>query len=344
MLLLHGIYGAGRNWRTVARRLVSARPGWRVTLVHLRSHGRSPRLAPHTVAACATDVSGVEDHLGRAADAVLGHSFGGKVALLHARRAAPAPRRYWIVDSAPGAGRPSGGAWRMLGVLRRRPGPFGSRAEAVAAVEAEGYSPVVARWMATNVARDGRDGWVWRIDPDEMEGYLRDYFSVDAWDVVEEPPEGVTIHFVKASASSVLDAEAVARIRGAGRGTGRAGTGSTPKTRTRSSFCTRSRAGTGSTPKIRTRSWSCWRTGCPQQRQRGEERTLRDLVGSASGDAKGGAEKSLRKISPHPPSPASPLGASGRPGSLRIVPRVGSQPPTASLPGHPVSGRSGTRS
>ncbi|MDE2763214.1 MAG: alpha/beta hydrolase [Gemmatimonadota bacterium] len=221
MLLLHGIYGAGRNWRTVARRLVSARPGWRVTLVDLRSHGRSPRLAPHTVAACATDVSGVEDHLGRAADAVLGHSFGGKVALLHARRAAPAPRRYWIVDSAPGAGRPAGGAWRMLGVLRRRPGPFGSRAEAVAAVEAEGYSPVVARWMATNVRQDGWDGWVWRIDPDEMEGYLRDYFSVDAWDVVEEPPEGAVIHFVKASASSVLDAEAVARIRGAGRGTGR---------------------------------------------------------------------------------------------------------------------------
>ena len=218
MLLLHGIYGAGRNWRTVARRLVDARPGWRVTLVDLRSHGRSPHLAPHTVAACAADLAGLEDHLGRTADAVLGHSFGGKVALLHARRAAPGPRRYWIVDSAPGAGRPAGGAWRMLGVLRRRPGPFGSRAEAVAAVEAEGYSPVVARWMAANVRRNGADGWVWRIDPDEMEGYLRDYFDVDAWDVVEEPPEGATIHFVKASASSVLDAEAVGRIRGAGRG------------------------------------------------------------------------------------------------------------------------------
>ena len=221
MLLLHGIYGAGRNWRTVARHLVHARPGWRVTLVDLRSHGRSPRLAPHTVAACAADLAGLEARLDRAADAVLGHSFGGKVALLHARGAGAGRRRYWIVDSAPGAGRPAGGAWRMLGVLRRRPGPFASRAEAMAAVEAEGYSPVVARWMATNVARDGREEWVWRIDPDEMEAYLRDYFDVDAWDVVEEPPGGVTIHFVKASASSVLDAEAVARIRGAGRRTGR---------------------------------------------------------------------------------------------------------------------------
>ena len=106
----------------------------------------------------------------------------------------------------------------MLGVLRRRPGPFGSRAEAVAAVEAEGYSPVVARWMAANVRRNGADGWVWRIDPDGMEAYLRDYFGVDAWDVVDEPPAGATIHFVKASASSVLDAEALGRIRAAERG------------------------------------------------------------------------------------------------------------------------------
>ena len=221
MLLLHGIYGAGRNWRTVARRLVRVRPGWRVTLADLRSHGRSPRLAPHTVEACAADLADLETRLGRAADAVLGHSFGGKVALLHARRAAPGPRQCWIVDSAPGAGRPAGGAWRMLGALRRRPGPFGSRAEAVAAVEAEGHSPRVARWMAANVARRGGDGGGvggGGIDPDEMEAYLRDYFRVDAWDVVEEPPEGTAIHFVKASASSALDAEAVARIRGAGRG------------------------------------------------------------------------------------------------------------------------------
>ena len=221
MLLLHGIYGAGRNWRTVARRLVNARPGWAVTLVDLRAHGRSPRLAPHTVEACAADLTGVEAHLDAPIDAVLGHSFGGKVALVHARRAGSVPRQYWIIDSSPGTGRPAGGAWRMLGVLRRHPGPFGSRREAAAAVEAEGYSPLVAVWMASNVRHDGVEGWVWRLDPDEMEGYLRDYFRTDAWEVVGEPPAGTTIHFVKASASSVLDAAAVERIRAAGRRTGR---------------------------------------------------------------------------------------------------------------------------
>ena len=220
MLLLHGIYGAGRNWGSVARRLVRVRPEWSIVLVDLRSHGRSPRLDPHTVGACADDLGRLEEHLGGAADAVLGHSFGGKVALVHARRRAVGPGQLWVIDSAPGAGRAGGGAWRMLGVLRRHPGPFGSRAEAVAAVEGEGYSPLVANWMAINAVR-GEEGWGGRLDPDEMEAYLRDYFRVDAWDVVESPPPGTTIHFVKALGSSVLAEADVARIDAAGRRTGR---------------------------------------------------------------------------------------------------------------------------
>ena len=220
MLLLHGIYGAGRNWGGVARRLVRARPGWSVVLVDLRSHGRSPRLRPHTVEACADDLLRLEGHLGGGADAILGHSFGGKVALLHARRRATGPRQLWVVDSAPGAGRPGGAAWRMLGVLRRHAGPFGSRAEAVAAVESEGFSPIVANWMAINAARSGA-GWEWRLDPDEMEAYLRDHFRTDAWDVVESPPPRTAIHFVRALGSSALAAPDAARIRAAGRRTRR---------------------------------------------------------------------------------------------------------------------------
>ena len=257
MLLLHGIYGAGRNWGTIARRLVRARPGWRVVLVDLRSHGQSPRLAPHTIDCCAADLVRLEDHLGRPADAVLGHSFGGKVALAYGRqraegggaggggadgggpgggglqrpgglrhetgglqRGAGARLRLWIVDSSPSAGRPGGGAWRMLGVLRRHPGPFGSRAEAVDAVATEGFPPLVANWMAINAVRTDA-GLQWRLDPDEMEGYLRDYFRTDAWDVVENPPAGMSVHFIRALGSSVLDDAAGMRIRAAGRGSGR---------------------------------------------------------------------------------------------------------------------------
>ena len=55
LLVLHGIYGSGRNWGSIARRLVDARPEWGVLLVDLRLHGGSTSgfEGPHTLAATA---------------------------------------------------------------------------------------------------------------------------------------------------------------------------------------------------------------------------------------------------------------------------------------------------
>src|SRR5687767_7195487 len=82
LLLTHGIYGAGTNWRAIARKLVDQRADWGVVLVDLRLHGRSePGTPPHTVDACADDVRNLIEHeLGPIA-ALGGHSFGGKVVL-----------------------------------------------------------------------------------------------------------------------------------------------------------------------------------------------------------------------------------------------------------------------
>src|SRR6201999_468457 len=52
LLVLHGIFGSGRNWGSIARRLVEARPEWGAVLVDLRLHGQSREGfgAPHTMA------------------------------------------------------------------------------------------------------------------------------------------------------------------------------------------------------------------------------------------------------------------------------------------------------
>jgi pimeloyl-ACP methyl ester carboxylesterase len=39
LLLLHGIYGRGRNWLAVARMLVERRPDWACWLADMRHHG-----------------------------------------------------------------------------------------------------------------------------------------------------------------------------------------------------------------------------------------------------------------------------------------------------------------
>lgn len=230
MFVLHGIYGAGRNWSSVARRLVRARPEWGAIPVDLRMHGDSRGFdPPHTLEACADDLKRLAVHLGIEPTAVVGHSFGGKVALVYLRDAGAdragvgpvaAPRSVWVVDSTPAARTPEGSAWTMLEVLRRNPGPFANRAEGIAAVEASGFPTPVAQWMATNLVRSSvGDELVWRLDPDEMEALLRDFFDTDAWPVLEAPPADAQVHVIKARASSVLDEEACARVEAAGRDT-----------------------------------------------------------------------------------------------------------------------------
>ncbi|MDB4949957.1 MAG: ybfF [Gemmatimonadetes bacterium] len=221
LLVLHGIYGSGRNWGSIARRLVEARPEWGALLVDLRLHGASRGFAgPHTVESAAADVGALVQHLGLHAAAVLGHSFGGKVALLYARDHADGLRQVWVMDSTPAVREPSGSAWEMIEAVRSLPAEFGSRAEAVQALGTKGYGEGLAQWMAINLEPvDGR--FRWRLDFAAMEEMLRSFFDTDLWDVVVHPPAGVEIHFVKATESSTLDEEAERRLSAAAQANGR---------------------------------------------------------------------------------------------------------------------------
>lgn len=220
LYLLHGIYGAGRNWASLMRRVIRERPDWGAELVDLREHGSSQGFPPpHTLAAVAGDVGELVGHLGTPSDAVLGHSFGGKIALMYARQGGRVGQ-LWIIDSTPEARAPEGSAVRMLEALRRHPGPFISRDAGVRALEGEGVETPVAQWMATNLALVEGE-YRWRLDFGAMDELLRDFFRTDLWDVVESPPAGGEIHFVKAERSDVLTEAACSRIEAAGRSTGR---------------------------------------------------------------------------------------------------------------------------
>lgn len=211
MLVLHGIYGQGRNWSSVARRIVRARPEWGAVLVDLRMHGASQGFAPpHTVAAAAADLDALEAVVSGQVGAVVGHSFGGKVALARAADGPAGLRQVWLIDSTPAARAPEGSAWEMLQVIRSLPAAFATRADLTGALERAGVAAPVAQWMATNL-ESSSDGFRWRFDLEAIEALLRDFFRLDLWHVVERPPEGVEVHVVKAEASAVLAGDDLAR-------------------------------------------------------------------------------------------------------------------------------------
>jgi esterase len=221
LLMLHGIYGSGRNWGTIARRLVEARPEWGVLLVDLRNHGGSRGFTgPHTLHASAADVDRLVERLGFHAAAVMGHSFGGKVALLYARHHGGELRQVWVMDSTPAIREPEGSAWEMIETVRGLPPEFPSRPEALAALMGAGLNEGLAQWMAINLEpHEGR--YRWRIDFGVMEEMLRDFFRTDLWETVVHPPADVEIHFVKATESRTLDDESAQRVEAAGVANGR---------------------------------------------------------------------------------------------------------------------------
>jgi esterase len=215
LLVLHGIYGSGRNWGSIARQLVQERPEWGALLVDLRMHGGSQGFAgPHTLAAAAADVDALVEHLDFHAAAVLGHSFGGKVALVYTQHHADDLRQSWVVDSTLEVREPSGSAWRMIEAVRALPPAFASRAEAVAGLQEQGYATAIAQWMAMNLERSD-DLYRWRLDLDGVEEMLRDYFRTDVWDTVDSPPEGLEVHIVKATESSAIGESDAERVESA---------------------------------------------------------------------------------------------------------------------------------
>lgn len=219
MYLLHGIYGSGRNWGSLARQLVERRQDWGVVLVDLRLHGGSPDLpGPHTVEACARDVRGLEQSRSRPAEALLGHSFGGKVALVRAGMSPEVPE-VWVADSTLRTGEPTGTAWGVIDIVRRLPERFQSREELADALVAEGYERGVGMWLGMNLERDG-DGFVWKLDWEGVEEMLRDYFRTDVWESVENPPGGAEVRLISATRSEAIDSEAAKRIEAAGARTG----------------------------------------------------------------------------------------------------------------------------
>lgn len=199
-VILHGIMGSGRNWMTPAKRIVETNPNWKCLLVDHRCHGasppsnasfHSPGMSPRDrIDACAADVEAtIASATGQGtsftpsnpsvallpcggAPIIMGHSFGGKVALAYAQQrrrktkaggSAP-PIKTWMLDSMPGRRRrksdekPGSVGW-ILSTLERTAshgddrGGFANRSEVQSLLVAEGLDALTAAWLSQSVRK-----------------------------------------------------------------------------------------------------------------------------------------------------------------------------------------------
>ena len=97
IMIIHGLFGSGRNWGVIAKRLSDK---FYVVTIDLRNHGESPWFDSHNYHDMADDLIEVITSLNIRPN-IIGHSMGGKAAMVLALKNPDLVERLLIADIAP---------------------------------------------------------------------------------------------------------------------------------------------------------------------------------------------------------------------------------------------------
>jgi pimeloyl-ACP methyl ester carboxylesterase len=192
VVFLHGLFGQGRNWTTIAKGLAD---GHRVTLLDLPNHGHSPWADRVDYLDMVEPVAAELASYGEPVTLV-GHSMGGKVAMQVALRHPELVRALVVVDIAPVEYPLSGG---RTDDPDEEASPFAALIAAMRAIDLEKLtsrqeadeqlqdavpSRTVRGFLLQNLEREGTTGWRWRLNLPALERDL------DRLRGFPEPPPG----------------------------------------------------------------------------------------------------------------------------------------------------------
>ncbi|HNX85350.1 MAG TPA: alpha/beta fold hydrolase [Bacteroidales bacterium] len=97
VIILHGLFGLSDNWVTFGRRLATH---YQVLIPDLRNHGQSPHSDRFDFQLLANDLSELIESHGLRDVILIGHSMGGKTAMLFALQNPEKVKRMIVVDIA----------------------------------------------------------------------------------------------------------------------------------------------------------------------------------------------------------------------------------------------------
>lgn len=159
LIIVHGLFGSGDNWRRIAQALSEQ---YQVITVDLRNHGRSFHHARQSYALMAGDLIDLMHTLSIEQADFIGHSIGGKTVMQLAQDAPERVARMVIVDMAPG--RYSDRHSKIFkNLLKLDLGQYRRRAEIDAAMQSDIPDPAIRQFLLTNVERT-ENGFRWRIN------------------------------------------------------------------------------------------------------------------------------------------------------------------------------------
>jgi len=158
---LHGLLGSSRNWQTAGTDLAEH---FHVRALDLRNHGRSPQADAMSYEEMMGDVLAWLDAQGLPRVMIVGHSMGGKVAMLLACRHPDRVERLVVVDIAPRPYFWPGHRASFAAMNELQLADLHSRAEAELRFEARVPSWPMRKFLTTNLERRADGTWHWQIN------------------------------------------------------------------------------------------------------------------------------------------------------------------------------------
>jgi len=169
LLILHGLFGSGRNWSSLAQRLAAVH---QVFALDARNHGASPWADSMSYADMTEDLQALQGARGLGRAAVIGHSMGGKAAMLLALHHAEAVERLVVVDVAPIAYQPALAAYvRAMRAVDLA--EVSRRAEVDAQLAGAVTSPAERAFLLQNLVLEGGRAR-WRLNLPVLERFMPD--------------------------------------------------------------------------------------------------------------------------------------------------------------------------
>jgi len=161
LLLVHGLFGSGRNFMALARKLAGQ---YRVILPDLRNHGDSFHSESMHYDALAADLRRLLDHLQIRRCHVLGHSMGGKTSMWFTLHHPQRVRSLTVADIAPVPYTHDYNA-EIEAMQSLDLSQLGDRRAADQHLQQHGISsPGLRGFFLHNLERAEPTGWAWRIN------------------------------------------------------------------------------------------------------------------------------------------------------------------------------------
>ena len=167
IMVLHGLFGTSDNWDSVGKELAEpslpGTPAYDVLLVDLRDHGRSPHTEATSYPIMAADVHALVERLGLHDIILVGHSMGGKVAMVFAQRWPELLRNLVVVDISPREHENNHGHI-IEALLTAELNTGTTRKEVEAQMGQRVKEPGVVQFLMKNLYWETEDQLAWRVN------------------------------------------------------------------------------------------------------------------------------------------------------------------------------------